>query len=98
MKKWADHAPMNYRHKYELVEAELARIRGKTLKAMAHYGRAIELAHRNRYLHEEALAYELAGRFYYQIKQAKIAQSYLFEAHYVYLRWGALAKVEALIE
>ncbi len=33
MQKWAKHAPMNHLHKYELVEAELARVDGQNRSA-----------------------------------------------------------------
>ena len=32
MKQWADYAPMNYLHKYHLVEAEKARVLGRLLE------------------------------------------------------------------
>ena len=96
MKKWAHHAPMNYLHKYYLVEAERYRILGKTKQAMDYYDRAIALAKENQYIQEEALAYELAAKFYLSQGKELIARTYLQEAHYRYLRWGALAKVKDL--
>jgi signal transduction histidine kinase len=96
MKTWADHAPMNFLHKYHLVEAELARVQGNDTEARDAYDQAIELARENEYLHEEALAYELAGRFYLATEQARLARYYLRDAHYTYQRWGATAKVKDL--
>jgi GAF domain-containing protein len=96
MKKWAHHAPMNYLHKYYLVEAERYRILGKTKQAMDYYDRTIALAKENQYIQEEALAYELAAKFYLSQGKELIARTYLQEAHYRYLRWGALAKVKDL--
>ncbi len=96
MKKWAQHAPMNYRHKWYLVEAERARVRGKDADAMEYYDKAIEGAREYEYLNEEALANEVAARFYLSRDRQKIAQTYLREARYCYLKWGAHAKVRHL--
>ncbi|MBO3457329.1 AAA family ATPase [Aetokthonos hydrillicola Thurmond2011] len=96
LKYWAEHAPMNYQHKYELVEAEKARILGQTLAAMEHYDRAIAGAKENGYLQEEALAYELAAKFYLALGRQEIARTYMTKAHYAYFCWGAIAKVKDL--
>jgi tetratricopeptide (TPR) repeat protein len=96
MKKWAHYAPMNYLHKFYLVEAERYRILGKQQQAMDCYDRAIALAKENQYIQEEALAYELAAKFYLSQGKELIARTYLQEAHYRYLRWGAIAKVKDL--
>lgn len=93
MQRWAAHAPENYAHKYSLVEAELQRIQGNTERAMEWYDTAIHQAREHAYLHEEALAYEFAARFYTGRRKSHIARSYLQEARYCYYRWGATAKV-----
>ncbi|HBY76692.1 MAG TPA: hypothetical protein DEG47_06745, partial [Cyanobacteria bacterium UBA11148] len=96
MKKWAHYAPMNYLHKFYLVEAERYRILGKVQQAIDYYDRAIALAKENQYIQEEALAYELAAKFYLSQGKELIARTYMQEAHYRYLRWGAIAKVKDL--
>ncbi|MCC3471405.1 MAG: AAA family ATPase [Microcoleus sp. PH2017_15_JOR_U_A] len=96
MDTWAKQAPMNYLHKFYLVEAELARVLGNDKDAREYYDKAIILARENEYLNEEALAYELAGRFYLARNQNHIARHYLQDAHYAYQRWGAMAKVKDL--
>ncbi|MEG4070170.1 PAS domain S-box protein [Microcoleus sp. Pol11C2] len=96
MQKWAEHAPMNYLHKFHLVEAEKARVLGQFLEAEEFYERAIQGAKDNEYLQEEALAYELAAKHYLARGREKIAQTYMKEAHYCYDRWGATAKVKDL--
>jgi len=93
MQLWASHAPTNYQHRYELVEAEKNRILGQTLAAQEFYEQAIVNAKENKYLQEEALAYELAGKFYLQRGMEKIFQTYIKEAYYRYQQWGATAKV-----
>jgi predicted ATPase/serine phosphatase RsbU (regulator of sigma subunit) len=96
MKTWAHHAPMNHQHKFYLVEAERNRVQGDFVEAMDYYARGIALAKENEYLNEEALACELAAKFYLDWGKEKIAQVYLTDAYYAYARWGANAKVEDL--
>ncbi len=96
MQKWAEHAPMNYLHKFYLVEAEKAGVLGQFLEAEEFYERAIQGARENEYIQEEALAYELAAKHYLARGREKFAQLYMKEAHYCYERWGAMAKVKDL--
>jgi PAS domain S-box-containing protein len=96
MKLWAEHAPMNFLHKYHLVEAEKARVLGQLLEAEDFYEQAIEGAKENGYIQDEALAYELAAKFYLERGREKFAQTYMKEAYYCYARWGATAKVNDL--
>ncbi len=96
MQKWAHHAPMNHLHKFYLVEAERYRVLGQYMEAMDYYDKAIAGAKENEYLNEEALAYELAAKFYLALGKEIIARTYMTEAHYAYTRWGALAKVKDL--
>jgi signal transduction histidine kinase len=91
--KFAKSAPMNYQHKVALVEAERLRVMGKFNLAGDWYDRAIAGAKTNGYLQEEALALELAAKFYLALGKEKIAQVYINEAYYAYARWGATAKV-----
>ncbi|MGA7952728.1 MAG: AAA family ATPase, partial [Gloeobacterales cyanobacterium] len=93
---WSNSAPKNFQHKFYLVEAERARILGNEREAREFYDLAIALAQENKYLNEEALAYELAGRFYLSKNQKHVARYYLQDAHYTYQRWGAVAKVREL--
>lgn len=96
LKQWAHHAPENCQHKYALVEAEKARIQGRVIEAMQGYETAISAARVHDFWHEAAIANELAGQFYLSLGQEKIGQTYLREAHYLYVRWGAFTKVRQL--
>jgi len=98
MQKWADTAPMNYQHKYNLVEAELYQFRKNQAKAANLYQLAIEGARDNEYLQEEALAYELAAKFYLGWNKKEIAKNYMIKALYKYQLWGAFVKVKHLEE
>jgi hypothetical protein len=96
MKNWAVHAPMNFQHKYQLIEAEKARVLGNNWQAIELYDQAIAGAKEHKYLHEEALANELAAKFYLSFDKEKIAKTYLIDAYYCYANWGARAKIESL--
>ncbi|MUG92450.1 AAA family ATPase [Scytonema sp. UIC 10036] len=98
MQKWAELAPMNYLHKFYLVEAEIYRCRGENYQAMDYYDRAITLAQSQGYIQEVAIANELASLFYLELGKEKIAKAYIHEAHYSYIRWGAIAKATNLEE
>ncbi|WP_211167907.1 AAA family ATPase [Pseudanabaena yagii] len=93
---WASHAPTNFAHRCELVRAEMARVLGQRMEAMDLYDRAIALAKEHHYIHEEALANELAAKFYLSQGKITIAKAYMREARYCYLQWGAVAKLQYL--
>ncbi|BAZ38419.1 two-component hybrid sensor and regulator [Calothrix sp. NIES-4101] len=96
LQHWAEYAPMNHLHKWQLVEAEKARRLGQTWQATEYYDRAISGAKYNDYTHDEALANELTAKFYLEWHKDRIAQEYLIAAYYGYARWGAKAKVADL--
>ncbi|MCG6136560.1 MAG: trifunctional serine/threonine-protein kinase/ATP-binding protein/sensor histidine kinase [Nostoc sp. LLA-1] len=96
MRTWAEYVPSNHLHKFYLVEAEKCRVSRKYLEAIEYFDQAISLAKEYNYIHEEALANEIASKFYLEWGKQKIAQTYLTDAYYGYIRWGALAKVNDL--
>lgn len=96
MKIWAENCPDNFLHKYLLVEAEKARVSGNVLEAMEGYDCAIKSAKENEFIQDEALANELAARFWLARGQEEFAQLYLKKAHYGYQQWGANSKVQEL--
>lgn len=93
---WANSCPENYMHQYVLIEAELANIEGRYLDAMDLFDKAITLSQNNEFVQYEALANELAAKFYQNIDKQKIANLYYKHAHYAYGLWGASAKVKQL--
>src|SRR3984893_13184018 len=95
---WAENCPENFENRAALVGAEIARVQGRDLDAMRLYEQAIRSAHTNGFIHNEALANELAGRFYAVRGFEKIAHAYLRDARYCYLHWGASGKVRQLDE
>jgi predicted ATPase/signal transduction histidine kinase len=93
MWQWAHHAPMNYLHKYYLVKAEWYRINDDFKNASKYYNLAIKHAKRNEYINDEALANELAAKFYLSNGYDNLAKTLIKEAHGLYKKWGAAAKV-----
>ena len=86
---WAENCPENFENRAALVSAEIARIEGRALDAEHLYEQAIRSAHANGFVQNEALANEIAARFYAARGFDKIAHAYLRDARYGYLRWGA---------
>ena len=95
LKNWAKHAPMNYLHKYHLVEAELIRISGGD-KAFDYYDMAIKEALDNEYIQEAALGNERTATFWLDRGKENLAKAYMGDAIRCYSRWGATGKVECL--
>jgi PAS domain S-box-containing protein len=93
---WAENRPENFANRAALVGAEIARIEGRIPDAMDLYEQAIRSARANGFVHHEALANELAARFYAARGFEKIANAYLRDARRCYLRWGADGKVRQL--
>jgi signal transduction histidine kinase len=93
---WAEHSPATFDNRAAIAGAEIARIEGRILEAQDLYEKAIGLARKHGYVHHEALSNELAARFYAVRGFDRIATTYLREARYCYLRWGADGKVRQL--
>lgn len=95
---WTRLCPENFRHKHQLVAAEQARVEGRDMEAMGLYDSAIDGAHTQGFLHDEAIANELAGRFHQQLGHKRFATLHLRAALDCFTRWGAQAKVAQLEE
>lgn len=98
LRAWSANCPINVQHKVELVEAEVARLEDRPLEAAATYDRAIDSARQARMKQDEAIANELAGRFWRRLGRRRIARLYLRTAMECYGSWGATSKVLALEE
>ena len=95
---WAQGCPENFEHQRLLVEAELARVEGREAEAIGLHELAISAAQQSGFWHHAAIASELVARLHRSRRRAPLASFYLREAHYGYLRWGAVAKARALVE
>ncbi|MEH2563216.1 trifunctional serine/threonine-protein kinase/ATP-binding protein/sensor histidine kinase [Bradyrhizobium sp. AZCC 2289] len=98
LEMWAENCLENFENRAALVGAEIAGIEARDVDATRLYEHAIRSARANGFIHNQALAYELAGRFYAARGFEDIAHLYLRKARYYYLRWGANGKVRQLEE
>ncbi len=96
LKRWADHCPENYLHKFHLVEAERANVEGLDVEAFDHYDRAIALARQNEFTNDEALAYELTSKFWLGRGKNEFAALSMKRAYQCYTAWGASRKLTQL--
>src|SRR5216683_8226845 len=90
LREWADNYPPTFGDKYALVSAEIARLEGRALDAMHLYEQAIQSAREHGFVQNEALAQEVAARFYLARGFEMIGLAYLRTARSCYDRWGAL--------
>jgi PAS domain S-box-containing protein len=95
---WALHCPENFANRAALAGAELARIEQRELDAERLYEGAINSARAAGLVHNEALANELAGRFYLTRGIETAGYAYLRNARNCYDRWGAHGKARQLDE
>jgi PAS domain S-box-containing protein len=93
---WAQDCPETFEDRAALVAAEIARIEGREPDAMRLYEQAIRAARSNGFVQNEALANELAARFYAACGVETGSHAHLRNARQGYLRWGADGKVRQL--
>ncbi|MBV8214553.1 MAG: GAF domain-containing protein, partial [Verrucomicrobia bacterium] len=92
----AENCPENFGNRAALINAEIARIEGRLPDAEILYEKAIESAREHGFIQNEAIAHEVAARFYSARGIETIANACLRNARYCYLRWGAAGKVKQL--
>ena len=93
---WAEQCPENFRGRAALADAEIARIEGRVADAESLYESALTAARASGFTHDEAVAYEMAGRFWRARGYALFGDAYLQKACACYRRWGAEGKVQQL--
>ena len=98
LREWAENYPPTFSDKHALVSAEIARLEGRAFDAMQLYEQAIQSAHENGFVQNEALAHEVAAGFYATHGFETFAHTYLRKARNCYDRWGAFGKVKQLDE
>lgn len=89
LRAWEATCPENFRHRAELLNAEIARHEGDQLLALESYDRAADGARAEGFLDEEALANELAARFHLERGRRRVGQMYARSASRAMQRWGA---------
>jgi PAS domain S-box-containing protein len=95
---WAENCPENFTNRAALAAAEIARLEGRALDAMHLYEQAIQSAREHGFVQNEALAHEVAARFYLARGLKTLFHAHLRNARNCYDRWGALGKLKQLGE
>lgn len=93
---WSLHSTKNYQHKYCLVAAELARVKQQGNAAEELYIKALDSVELANCIHDEALINERYANYWLTSGQSRIATHFIRDAHYLYGRWGAVAKCNQL--
>lgn len=97
LEKLAATVPVNFAHRYYLLDAEILAIQGKGDRAIARFDQAITAAQENGHTHEAALAHELCGRYWLEKGQEKAGNFYLRAALDGYCEWGCVLKERQLL-
>jgi predicted ATPase/signal transduction histidine kinase len=98
LREWTESYAPTFTDKHALVSAELARIEGRDADAMRLYEHAIQSAREHGFVQNEAVAHEVAARFYASRGVESIAEACRRDARECYNQWGALGKVKQLDE
>ena len=98
---WHEHSSWNWENKMLLLEAMLMHTLGNYDAAVLLCFSSIRSARAHKFIHEEAIASELAGDFLYE--QGHQIDSYALYMHSIncYIKWDALAvamRVQSIIE
>lgn len=88
----------NFKNKVSLFKAELFSFGCKNSEAEVEYNVAIQLAQASRFIHEEALAYELAGMHHERLKDPEKALAMFQEATRCYKEWGSQRKTNQVAD
>ena len=96
MKVASSNAEINFRNKFELLEAEHYGLSAHHDKVVAlhAYNKAIVSAQKAGFLHEQGLACEKAGFYCKRMKYDEESLTYFNQALDCYEKWGSFVKVD----
>ncbi|MCL6259022.1 AAA family ATPase [Aquiflexum sp. TKW24L] len=97
-KKYLVHNEDNFIHRLEMMKAEYHWLLNDMDLVVKHFSNAIRYARKNKFIHDEAMAWERFGVFYQSQNQSEVAQFYFSNAYKAYSKWGAKAKLEQMKE
>ena len=101
IQSWDAQGRWNFRNKRLLLEAEKMYLTGQFNQAQSLYIESIQSAKEHRFIHEQAIASELAGMFYYERGFQSKARLLLKHSVQCFREWGAMAvarRIEANIQ
>jgi len=96
LKKCAESSQWTFENKWYLLEAEESFCNNDFEAAKAYYEKAISSARSHKFVHEEALACELAAYFYLELGENIKSVEYFKLALEKYKEWGAFEKCDSL--
>ena len=97
VKVWAEQgSSWNFKQKLKMLEAEESYCLGDFDDAKISYQDAISAARLHKHLLDEALAFELAAHFYFQIGDVSTSLKHYTKAHETYCKYGADGKADKL--
>eukprot|EP00956_Cyclotella_meneghiniana_P030447 scaffold76682_cov82-Cyclotella_meneghiniana.AAC.7 len=97
LKLWAEQGSFwNFGHKLQLMEAEYSYCCGDLEQAAESYKKAMTSARAHKYINDEALACELAGKFFLDMGNISLSLEYLRLAREKYSEWKADGKANQL--
>ena len=95
---WAEQgSSWNFEHKLQLMKAECYYCSGNFEYATESYKKATKSAKAYKSYYDEALACELAGKFFLETGNINVSLQYLRLAHEKYRQWQADGKANQLI-
>jgi tetratricopeptide (TPR) repeat protein len=98
MKLWDEQgSSWNFRHKLQLMQAEEYFSTGDFQQARESYKNAIHTAGSHKFVNDEALSCELAGRFYFETDNRASSLEHFNLARKRYIDWGCVAKANRLL-
>ena len=98
MKDFADKdSEWNFRHRYDLMRAELAAVDGDHEVAITAYKASIENAKKHAFVNDQALATERMGLFFLNKGNLTEASKYLKQASELYETWGSIRKADHVL-
>jgi hypothetical protein len=95
LRRWSRGGP-DFEHMAQLLEAEAARLGGRSALASDLYERAAQRALRQEWIHHAALAHEHRARLLSDERRDTAAEAARAQALRLYRQWGAVAKLAAL--
>lgn len=98
MKGFARYAPQNFSNKYFFMLAQLSEINGNPAETGDYYEKAIQSSIDFDFIHEESLYREHYANYLLTKGNLDLARDMMQKAYRCYLKWGAKAKSNQLLE
>lgn len=98
MENWSRHSVWNFENNLLLLKAERHNTLQEPNAAIEAYEASIESARKHRFIHEEAIACELAAYFCARCGNQKKARELFKQSYVAYMSWGAHGKATSILK